>query len=81
MQDSSVDHNLITTLFIDVLLNYYDNGYSVDVAWLNSWMNEWKNERRLCLDNGKLNFLSILKQKLEKSDFQFLIKDKKQRVK
>lgn len=28
---------------------------------------------------GKLNFLHILKQKLEKSDFQFLIKTKKGR--
>jgi len=31
--------------------------------------------------NGKLKFLHILKQKLEKSDLQFLIKDKKERIK
>lgn len=30
--------------------------------------------------SGQLNFLHILKQKLEKYDFQFLIKDKKERI-
>ena len=30
---------------------------------------------------GKLNFVHILKLELEKSDFQFLIKNEKERVK
>lgn len=39
------------------------------------------NEKDCARISEKSNFLHILKQKLEKSDFRFLIKNKKGRVK
>lgn len=45
------------TLFIDVLLSYHDNDYSVDVALLNGWM----DERGLCLGKWKIKISTYFK--------------------